>query len=164
MLESFFSYLNNALKSDPAYTNMKTSADLFGLTTLASDDMGIGQILVRALPYFDYIDPMVYPSHFASGTDGFSSPTSHPYDVIKYSMSSAVEREQALEAQNGIATSTSSKLRPWLQDFDLLGVPYGVPEVEAQMKATYDTGLTSWLFWDAGNKYTRAAYSPESSN
>ncbi len=161
MLESFFSYLHSSLKADAQYSGMKTSADLFGLTTLAHDDMGIGQILERAMPYFDYIDPMVYPSHFADGTDGFANPAAHPYDIIKYSMSSAVEREQAFDIQNGIATSTPSKLRPWLQDFDLLGVPYGVPEVQAQMKATYDTGLTNWLFWDAGNKYTKDAFSPE---
>ncbi len=157
MVKSFFSYLHDHLKD----TGMKTSADLFGLTTVSEDDLGIGQVLERALPYFDYVDPMVYPSHFAAGADGFSSPASHPYDIVHYSMLGGLERENVLKASLGIATSTPSKLRPWLQDFDLGGVPYGVPEVQAQMKATYDIGLTSWLLWDAGNKYTTSALRAE---
>ena len=156
MVKSFFSYLHNQLKD----TNIKTSADLFGLTTVAEDDMGIGQVLLNTLPYFDFVDPMVYPSHFAAGFDGYKSPAAHPYEVIQKSMSVAVTREQNFNIENGLATSTPSKLRPWIQDFDLVGVPYGVPEVRAQIKATNDVGLTSWLVWDAGNKYTPGAFLP----
>lgn len=156
MVKDFFSYLHDNLKD----TGVKTSADLFGLVTVAEDDMGIGQVLENALPYFDYIDPMVYPSHFASGADGFKSPAEHPYDIVHYSMQGGIRREQALDVKMGIATSSPSKLRPWLQDFNLLGVPYGVPEVQAQIKATYDLGLNSWLMWNAGNKYTTGAYQP----
>jgi hypothetical protein len=71
-------------------------------------------------------------------------------------MSSAVEREQAFNLQNGLATSTPSKLRPWLQDFNL-GATYGPDKIRAQIQATYDSGLTSWLLWNAGNKYTGSA-------
>lgn len=159
MLESFFSFLHVSLQD----TGMKTSADLFGLTTLAVDDMGIGQVLERALPYFDYVDPMVYPSHFAYNTGGFGDPSTHPYEIVRYSMSNGRAREEVFDQTHGIATSTPSKLRPWLQDFDL-GAQYGVPEVQAQIKATYDSGLSSWLFWDASNKYTRDAYSPENND
>lgn len=156
MLESFFSYLHVNLKD----TGLKTSADLFGLTTLAQDDLGIGQVLEKALPYFDYISPMVYPSHFSYNTGGFGDPSTHPYEIVKYAMTSGVFREQMLNVRMGLATSTPSKLRPWLQDFDL-GADYGVAEVQAQIRATYDSGLTSWLIWDAGNKYTTGAYLTE---
>lgn len=156
MLEGFFSYLHDSLKD----TGMKTSADLFGLTTLAVDDMGIGQILEKALPYFDYIYPMVYPSHYAWNTGGFGDPALHPYDIVHYSMTSAVAREQALNIKMGISTSTPSKLKPWIQDFDL-GAVYDAEEVQAQIKATYDSGLTGWLSWDAANKYTPEAYLAE---
>jgi hypothetical protein len=154
MVKEFFSYLHKELGN----TEIKTSADLFGLVTVAQDDMGIGQVLENALPYFDYIDPMVYPSHFASGADGYAKPASHPYEIISYSMAEGIRRERALNISNGLATTTPSKLRPWLQDFDLGGVPYGVPEIQAQIKATYDVGLSSWLMWDASNKYTTGAY------
>lgn len=156
MVESFFSYLHSQLKD----TGMKTSADLFGLVTVAYDDLGIGQVLEKALPYFDYIYPMVYPSHFAPGSGGFSKPAQSPYGIIKYSMSGGIAKEQAWNVANGRATSTPSKLRPWLQDFDL-GATYGVAEVQAQIQATYDVGLNGWLLWDAGNKYTPAALKAE---
>jgi hypothetical protein len=34
---------------------------------------------------------------------------------------------------------------------------YGVPEVSAEIKATYDAGLSSWLLWSASNQYTAGA-------
>jgi hypothetical protein len=156
MVENFFSYLHSKLKD----TGMKTSADLFGLVTVAQDDLGIGQVLERALPHFDYIYPMVYPSHFATGSGGFKKPAENPYGIIKYSMEGGIAKEIAWNIANGRATSTPSKLRPWLQDFDL-GANYGVAEVQAQIKATYDVGLTSWLLWDASNKYTPSALRAE---
>lgn len=154
-LESFFSYLHDHLAGKG-----KVSADIFGMTTVAKDDMGIGQVLENTLPFFDYVSPMVYPSHFADGTQGYSNPAEHPYEVVHYSMSEARQRELALDVASGIATTTPSKLRPWLQDFDYRAT-YDVPQVQAQIKATYDSGLTSWLVWDAANKYTPAAYLPD---
>lgn len=156
MVEKFFSYLHSELKD----TGMKTSADLFGLVTVATDDLGIGQVLERALPYFDYIYPMVYPSHFGPGSAGFNKPAEHPYEIINYSMSGGLKKEQAYRIKNGIATSTPSQIKPWLQDFDL-GANYGVSEVRSQIKATYDNGIKSWLMWDAGNKYTPGAFLTE---
>lgn len=149
MLENFFSYLHYHLKD----TGVKTSVDLFGMTTTANDDLGIGQVLERTFPYFDFVDPMVYPSHYPPTWNGFKNPAEHPYEVIKVSMQGGIDK-----ANN--ASSTPLKLRPWLQDFDL-GAPYNAPEVKAQIKATYDIGLTSWLMWDAGNKYSPGAYLPE---
>lgn len=60
VIRNFFEYLHSELKD----SGLKTSADLFGMVTTAKDDMGIGQILEDAFPYFDYIMPMVYPSHY----------------------------------------------------------------------------------------------------
>ncbi len=152
MLESFFSYLRSKLEG----TGSVMSADLFGMTTTVASDMGIGQVLEKALPYFDYIAPMVYPSHYPAGWNGFANPAAHPYEVIKIAMAGGREREVALNIAQGLATSTPSKLRPWLQDFNL-GATYGPTEVRAQMQATYDLGLNSWLLWSAGNVYTEAA-------
>lgn len=152
MLESFFKYLHENMRN----TGAKLSVDLFGMTTTAKNDMNIGQVLERALPYFDYVAPMVYPSHYPKTWNGFANPAEHPYEVVKISMSSGKEREQRLNISNGLATSTPSKLRPWLQDFNL-GATYGPDKVKAQIQATYDVGLTSWMLWNAGNKYTKEA-------
>ena len=54
------------------------------------------------------------------------------------------------------ASSTPSKIRPWLQDFDY-GGNYDIAEVRAQIQAVYDSGLTSWMLWAPSNVYTRGA-------
>ncbi len=142
-LEEFFVYLHDELK---VKNNIPISADLFGMTTTNTDDLNIGQVLERTLPYFDGVYPMVYPSHYPKGFNGWSNPNDHVYDVVHFSMSRAVERANR-------ATTSPLKLRPWIQDFDY-GGNYGATEVRAQIQATYDSGLTSWLIWDPGNKYT----------
>ena len=149
MLKSFFSYLHSQLVN----TGMKTSVDLFGMTTTNTDDLGIGQVLENTLPYFDYVSPMVYPSHWPTGWNNFKNPAANPYEVIKISMASAVARAVA-------ASSSPLKLRPWLQDFNL-GADYTAAMIDDQIKATYDVGLTSWMMWDPKNLYTRAAFKLE---
>jgi ABC-type molybdate transport system substrate-binding protein len=156
-----------------------------------TDDLGIGQQLERALPYFDYVMPMVYPSHYNKGFAGLANPNSDPYKVVYTSMIEAVRRtvstESSVKTIDGetifkteivpatinpetgetIATSTKQvpsglytkesysklKMRPWLQDFDY-GKDYTPADIQGQIQATYDAGLTSWIFWDPGNKYS----------
>lgn len=154
VVKSFFEYIGRSLKDlsssqKKSSTVLKISADLFGMTTTAQNDMGIGQILEDALPHFDYISPMVYPSHYPPDFEGFKEPEEHPYEVVYHSMKEAVRR-------TNIASSSPEKLRPWLQDFGLK-MNYGPDEVRAQIKATNDTGLSSWLLWSASNKYTKSA-------
>jgi hypothetical protein len=143
VMHDFFLYLREQLAS----TSVPISADLFGLTTSSNDDLGIGQVLVDALPYFDYVSPMVYPSHFSTGYLGFAKPAVHPYDVVKFAMTTAVDRAIA-------ASSSPSKLRPWLQAFDM-GAVYTPAMVRAQIQATNDAGLSSWMLWDAGCIYDK---------
>ena len=164
-LEKFFQYLSVNVQPSGAVM----SADLFGMTTTNLDDLNIGQQLERSLPYFDYVAPMVYPSHYPKSFLGLGNPNSDPYRVVNYSMSSAVQRTRATTTPIGsfsftrIGTSTPAMyekpaypvttLRPWLQDFDY-GKDYLPADILAQMKATYDAGLTSWFFWDPANRYT----------
>jgi hypothetical protein len=145
-IEDFFKYISQELKKN---TNIPISADLFGLTTEAADDMGIGQIWEITVPYFDFVSPMIYPSHYASGKDGYKNPALYPYEIISTALSSAITRTKALN-QN------ISKIRPWLQDFDL-GAIYTKDMVRAEIKAVYDSQLSSWMLWDPNNKYTPEA-------
>jgi hypothetical protein len=149
VMERFF----KNLRADLIHIGVPISADLFGMTMDNKDDLNIGQVLERTAPYFDYIDPMVYPSHYPPTYHGFANPADHPYEVVLSAMKSGVDRMIA-------ASSSPQKLRPWLQDFDM-GATYDAAKVRAQIQATYDAGLTSWLMWDPGNKYTRDAYLPE---
>jgi hypothetical protein len=90
-VEKFWKYLHAEVK--PIGVTM--SADLFGMTTTNTDDLNIGQQLERALPYFDYIAPMVYPSHYPKNFIGLSNPNSDPYKVVHHSMVEAVRRTKA---------------------------------------------------------------------
>ncbi|MEK7208357.1 MAG: putative glycoside hydrolase [Patescibacteria group bacterium] len=171
-LEDFFAYLSEQLKS----TGAVISADLFGMTTTNADDLNIGQIIEKVEPYFDYIAPMVYPSHYPPRFNGWANPNQHPYDVVKFSMDEAVKRflatttKVALRGTEPLATTTrpffypkkvldKMKLRPWLQDFDY-GGNYDIAEVRAQIQAVYDAGLTSWMLWSPSNRYTKDALLP----
>ncbi len=165
MLEDFFKYLHGELKD----TGMKTSADLFGMVTTNYDDLNIGQVLERTLPYFDYIGPMVYPSHYPKGFNGWNDVNAVPYELMKYVMASAVKRTVSTTspissyAYTRIGTSTpalyakpsypATKMRPWIQDFDY-PVEYTPAMVEAQLRANRELGLNSYMVWDPGNKYS----------
>jgi len=141
-LRQFFGFLYKEFRG----TGAVLSADLFGMTTTNTDDLNIGQYLEYALPYFDYVAPMVYPSHYPPTFIGINNPASEPYKVIKYSLDKAVER----------ASTTPEKIRPWLQDFDL-GTNYDAGMVRAEIQAVYDSGLNSFMLWSPSNRYTRGA-------
>jgi len=148
VMRSFFAYLREQF----ATSSIPLSVDLFGLTTSADGDLGIGQNLIDAIAYFDFVAPMVYPSHFAKGFIGIPKPAEKPYEVIKYSMDQAIMR-------TNMASSSPNKIRPWLQAFDL-GAVYTPAMVRAQIQATYDSGLTSWMLWNAGSVYKKEALMP----
>ena len=183
-LEAFFSYLHQAMQDEARFSQMKhtatgreknipyISADLFGMTTSNYDDLSVGQVQERAVPYFDFIAPMVYPSHYPNGWNNYSNPNHYPYEVIHTAMSDGVRRLQATTtpvagftherigtttpAVYQKATSTADKFRTWIQDFDY-GGDYGPAEVRAQIKASYDAGVESWMLWAPSNRYTKEA-------
>ncbi|PIS05458.1 MAG: GTP-binding protein [Candidatus Buchananbacteria bacterium CG10_big_fil_rev_8_21_14_0_10_42_9] len=141
VIGNFFEYTSNKMKSRPAYL----SADLFGMTLWRDDGLNIGQTIEAAAPHFDYISPMVYPSHYPDGFEGFANPAEHPYEIVYRSLVRA-----SLDGQR-------AKIRPWLQDFDL-GAVYNQDKLLAQIQATYDSGWESWYFWSAANTYTTSAF------
>lgn len=187
-LETFFKYLHESLSDASRYESVVhentgrdraipyLSVDLFGMTTSNTDDLSIGQVQERAAPYFDFIAPMVYPSHYPNGFNGLGNPNHYPYEVVHFAMKEGARRMAATTTpvdgflHTRIGTSTPAlyekpaysiqKLRPWLQDFDY-GGEYGIVEVRAQIKAAYDVGLTSFMIWDPSNRYTRDAYLPD---
>jgi len=158
VMRDFFEYLRREIPDG------KISADIFGLATLSTDGLGIGQHLEYALPNFDAVAPMVYPSHYAAGFIGFQNPAAYPYEVIKYSMDGAIARAKALAK---IASTTPmGKLRPWIQDFDL-GADYDAVKVRAQIRAWEDAAsgtpefFGGWMLWSPSNVYTKEALRAE---
>ncbi len=154
VVRNFFKYLREQLP------DIKISADLFGLVTVQNDDLGIGQIIEDAYAYFDYVSPMVYPSHYAAGFLNYKNPAQYPYEVVKYSMEKALNRIIIYNQQQ--TTTSTVKLRPWLQDFDL-GAEYDAKMVKKQIQAIYDAASSTpeltngWMLWNPANVYTRDA-------
>jgi hypothetical protein len=144
VIKSFFEYLRNNLR------DAKISVDVFGQTTINTDDMGIGQIIENAFANFDYVCPMLYPSHYANNFDGFLNPAEHPYEIVKYSLGGALVRKNIL-------VENKSKIRPWLQDFNM-GADYTPEMVQQEIKATQDSlgnNYAGFMLWNPNNIYTR---------
>jgi hypothetical protein len=128
------------------------TADVFGVTTTATHDVGIGQLWEEFIDVTDAALPMVYPSHYWEGSYGFTRPNAHPYEVVRRALSDAIRRTHPMEG--------AGRIIPWLQDFSLGDPRYGVPEVRAQILATYDTGLQEWILWNSAGRYTEGALEP----
>jgi len=157
ILKNFYSYLRESL------SGIKISADIFGLVAIQTGDIGVGQILENVYESFDFVCPMVYPSHYYSGTLGYKNPADHPYEIVKYSIDKAIARLITLEKSTDLSSATStkinSKLRPWLQDFDL-GADYTPEMVKAQIQATSDSlgdKYSGYMMWNPSNVYTKTA-------
>jgi len=140
-MAAFYRYLDEQLRSLPVIT----SADLFGMVLWRSDDLNIGQRFEDAAAHFDFISPMVYPSHYPDGFEGFDNPAAHPYEIIYRSLIRAEK----------LAESPRARLRPWLQAFDL-GAVYTGEMIQLEKKATYDAGGKGWMLWNAANRYSGA--------
>lgn len=166
IIRDFFVFLSGSLKD----TGVKLSIDLFGLSAVNRDDLGVGQYLEDALPYFDFVSPMVYPSHYASGFIGYQNPAAYPYEVIKYSLDNALSRRLAFLQPATTSTSTlpveeparhAAEIRPWLQAFDL-GAIYDAAMIRKEKQAVYDAGVTAgWFLWNPSNYYRSAALEKE---
>ncbi len=150
VIGGFFEHLREELKGE------RISVDLFGLTTMSYNDLGVGQIIEDAFLYFDFVCPMVYPSHFAFGFEGLEDPEKEPYKVVFETMKKAKKRLK-------LSGQKKAKLRPWLQDFDLK-VDYDEKMVREQIEAVYDAlgdDFSGFMLWSSDNIYTEKALKPE---
>lgn len=142
------------------------SADLFGQVTVNYDDLGIGQIMEDSFEYFDYICPMIYPSHYAPTFMGYKNPALYPYDVVKYSLDIANTRETDYAdfiLKPGGQVKKLAKIRPWLQDFNM-GAVYTTAMVKEQITATKEAlgaNYAGYLMWNPSNVYKQDALQKE---
>ena len=147
-VEAFLEYARAELED----SGVAMTVDVFGATTSAQSDVGIGQYWERFIGLVHVALPMVYPSHYGVGSFGFQDPNGHPYEIVRAALVSGLERSNAVEG--------AGVTRPWLQDFTLGSPRYEAPEVRAQIQATYDAGIDEWLLWNASSRYTESALEP----
>jgi hypothetical protein len=125
----------------------RSTADIFGLVTTVGGPLEIGQWWEKLAPHTDALLPMVYPSHYPRGSFGIASPNAEPYKVLKIALTRARERNEKL------GLKTPEHVRPYLQAFTLGAPHYGPTQLEAQKRATYDSGYDGWVLWSPGSKY-----------
>ena len=112
------------------------SADTFGFILTNKQDGGIGQNLETIVQNVDFISPMVYPSHYSTGSFGFQNPNKYPYEVITAALTDALDR--------GV---DKNKIRPFLQGFW-----HSNEDIRNNIKAASDLGM-DWLIWNILSVY-----------
>ena len=155
VIKKFFQYLHKKLE------NQIISVDLFGLACTREDDLGIGQVIEDAFGYVDYVCLMVYPSHYESGFLGYKEPAKHPYEVVNYSLKKAIKRLKKYD----FPEERKTKIRPWIQDFDLGEITYGTKEVKEQIKTVYRAlgdDFSGFMVWSPSNSYTKETFEKRS--
>jgi hypothetical protein len=128
--------------------------DVFGLTTSARGDMGIGQYWEDLVTTADVVLPMVSPSHYVRGVYNLKHPNSEPYQVIRRAMQDALRRSAPLGA--------TAEIRPYLQAFTLGAPRYTPAMVREQIRAAEELGLDSWVLWNPRSAYDPAIFRPKS--
>jgi hypothetical protein len=129
--------------------------DIFGLTTTAVDDMGIGQLWEDLVTTADVVLPMVYPSHYQRGVYGASSPNAAPYHMVRRALQDGLRRSRAIDSTG------TAEIRPYLQAFTLGKPRYGPFEVREQIRAAEELGIRSWVLWNPGSRYDPAIFQTE---
>ena len=129
--------------------------DVFGLTTSATGDMGIGQVWEDLVSSADAVLPMVYPSHYNRGEYGFAHPNAEPYG----------------DHQEGAAGRHSPFAETRWQDCGDPPLPAGVHAGSADGTARStcgprsgrgeELGVTSWVLWNPRSVYERGQITPE---
>ena len=131
-INSFLSNATNELHN----IGCLSSADIFGYVLNAKSDNGIGQYLESIVESVDFISPMIYPSHYSSGSFGYDKPNNYPYEVITASLNDGLDR--------GV---NPVNLRPFLQGF------WHTSEgVRLNIKAAEDKDL-DWIVWNNSSNY-----------
>ncbi|MBI4421036.1 MAG: GTP-binding protein [Gemmatimonadetes bacterium] len=126
--------------------------DLFGLTTGADGDLGIGQVWEDLAPLADVVLPMVYPSHYRRGAYGIGHPNAEPYETVRRALEDGLVKNSRL--------ARAPRIRPYLQAFSILRVRYTGEEVRAQIRAAEDLGIHDWVLWNARGVYPVGALRP----
>ena len=149
-IRGFLAYAREELSDLP----VRSTADVFGVTTSFRRDIGLGQLWESFIDVVDVALPMVYPSHYWEGSFGHEVPNEYPYEIVKAALLDALKRSAQVEG--------AGLTRPWIQDFTLGPPTYGQAEVRAQIQAAYDVGIMEWIIWNPSTRYTVSALEPVS--
>jgi hypothetical protein len=122
------------------------SLDVFGVVAWqrAVDVKATGQDLRKLGAVVEAVSPMVYPSHFQEGFNGYAVPGAHP-EVVAFGTKQAVD----------VLAKAGSKalVRPWIQAFPWHAPGYDASYVIREIVQARAAEGAGWLGWNAGGYY-----------
>ena len=128
--------------------------DIFGLTSSATGDLGIGQVWEDFVTVADVVLPMIYPSHYYPGSYGLARPNHEPYRIVRNALTEAIERSRP--------HANAATIRPYLQAFTLgrRKPRYTPHEIREQIRAAEELGIETWVLWNPRSVYQRDSLRP----
>jgi len=122
------------------------SLDVFGVVAWRDkrDIDATGQDLRLLAPHIEALSPMVYPSHFADGFNGYEKPGDHA-DIV------GIGTKKAIQEIEGAGLKVP--VRPWVQAFPWKTTTFGAAYVADQIKEAKKVGGIGWLAWNSGGEY-----------
>jgi hypothetical protein len=125
---------------------VKLSLDLFGVaaTGIRSDIERLGQDIAVVGAEADAISPMVYPSHYDKGYNGWEHPGDHP-EIVGIGTKGAVAQLAAV--------GSKTVVRSWIQAFPWHCNVFSPSYIVSQTKSAEANGGRGWLLWSPSCEY-----------
>jgi hypothetical protein len=119
------------------------SLDVFGVISLGRKDdiQNLGQDPGELAKHCEVLSPMVYPSHYDPGFNGWENPGDHP-ELVGMGVKGVVEQ-----------AGGNAKIRPWLQAMNHKSATYGPEYIQREIKSGNQAGGTGWLLWNPGQNF-----------
>ncbi len=127
------------------FTGVNIGIDIFGIVAWGEevDVRATGQRIERLTAFVDVVSPMLYPSHFNKGFDGFENPADEGYHFYYQGVKRVLEKS----AKQAIV------VRPWLQAFRWRVNNYNEQYIRDQIRGSNAGGGLGWMMWNASNDY-----------
>ncbi len=182
VIDEFWNYISSSLKEK--YKNIVLSADVFWSVTNV-DIYQIWQNLESFFLNFDYVSPMIYPSHYATWYLWATIPDNIPYHILKNSIFNSNKRIDKLNKdikdsnlswtnyliKNAFTPKKDLKefkeipktnLRPWIQWFSCTrcdwATPYNRKKFREQIRGMEEWGIISRFVWNSASNYYKNWY------
>lgn len=123
--------------------------DVFGVIAFGKDEdiHNLGQDPAELAKHAEFLNPMVYPSHFDEGFMGMDAPGDHPELVglgVKHMKEEIAERG---------GPKATAKIRPWLQAMSFNSSNYGPAYIQEEIRTSDKHGGSGYLLWNPGQTY-----------
>lgn len=127
------------------------SVDIFGVVALGRRDdiQNLGQDPAELARHAEVLSPMVYPSHYDEGFNGWDNPGDHP-EIAGMGVKSMLEH---MIDPDGRSPRKLAIVRPWLQAVNHKSETFGPDYIRREIRTSDAAGGIGWLLWNPGQNY-----------